>query len=613
MPEKPTMSANRLTRLFLAANVAALLAMACWYRCRELGHIPGLNGDEAWYGVQALALVDRGEIAWRTPTNNLLNWFYFGPLAALHLAFEPSFALLRVPAVASSLLALLVNFVLCRRLVGCKAGDVCSAPWVSTLLLAVLPVNIAYSRFGWDASQSLLFTLPVVYCSLLSLCEPPRRSRWLVLGAISLIAAMYVHPTNIFAAPILAVAAVWPLRGQLRHTMQSQAIRKRGLAVLAATVLLSSATGWMARHWILRAAERVVQPSQAAEFAWHYQRLLSGVTVYRYIAGSGGLHDGPSSRHALGGVGKGGNDALDWNLLDLATLLVACVAAAGLFAANRSTVGVQAIACSPSLPPEAGTPIDRSSIQARRASECIVWEICTRWRVELVDRSHRLSPVLHDRSSNRVCHSSLDRCLLAGWGLSLLGFFLVAGPGAIAPHYERYGIVLVAPAALLLARGLSWWITRLPLARFTSLALAWLVLLDFDAQYFRFIRCTGGRSHAAFRTADPEPKQAALGYVLARRNPNEETSLAMSQWWNRLPIQYLAMREKNVRIVDWTSFWPRADRGTVWFIEFAGSPECHELEGRLVAEGIRYDKTVLHDFAGRDLMAVIGPVHSPAP
>ena len=29
---------------------------------------------------------------------------------------------------------------------------------------------------------------------------------------------------------------------------------------------------------------------------------------------------------------------------------------------------------------------------------------------------------------------------------------------AIAPHFERYGICLVAPASLVLARGLSWWL-----------------------------------------------------------------------------------------------------------------------------------------------------------
>ena len=93
----------------------------------------------------------------RTPTGNWLNPFFFAPLVALHALAEPSFELLRITPFASGLLALVVNFFLCRR-----AFDLRTAT-ISTVVLAVLPINIAYSRFAWDASQSLLFTLPVVY------------------------------------------------------------------------------------------------------------------------------------------------------------------------------------------------------------------------------------------------------------------------------------------------------------------------------------------------------------------------------------------------------------------------------------------------------------------
>ncbi len=93
----------------------------------------------------------------RTPTGNWLNPFFFAPLVALHALVEPSFELLRITPFASGLLALVVNFFLCRR-----AFDLRTAT-ISTVALAVLPINIAYSRFAWDASQSLLFTLPVVY------------------------------------------------------------------------------------------------------------------------------------------------------------------------------------------------------------------------------------------------------------------------------------------------------------------------------------------------------------------------------------------------------------------------------------------------------------------
>ncbi len=80
---------------FARINVAALLFVAIWFRIDRLDHLPGANGDEAWYGVQAEAVLHGEPISWRTPTGNLLNPLFFGPLLALHAIFEPSFGLLR--------------------------------------------------------------------------------------------------------------------------------------------------------------------------------------------------------------------------------------------------------------------------------------------------------------------------------------------------------------------------------------------------------------------------------------------------------------------------------------------------------------------------------------
>ena len=46
------------------------------------------------------------------------------------------------------------------------------------------------------------------------------------------------------------------------------------------------------------------------------------------------------------------------------------------------------------------------------------------------------------------------------WAVALMvgTFYLVAGPAAIAPHFERYGMCLVAPGGVLLALGWSYWL-----------------------------------------------------------------------------------------------------------------------------------------------------------
>ena len=63
------------------------------------------------------------------------------------------------------------------------------------MLLAVLPVNIAYSRFGWDTSQTLLATLPAVYLPLLAAKEERSivSDGWSGRGLVFL-ASLVVHP-----------------------------------------------------------------------------------------------------------------------------------------------------------------------------------------------------------------------------------------------------------------------------------------------------------------------------------------------------------------------------------------------------------------------------------
>ena len=200
--------------------------------CRS-GRIPGVNGDEAWYGVQAERIIDRGCVAARTPTGNPLNPFMIVPQVLLHEFSPPSFALLRTPALVSGLLALLLNLAMCARAFGWRMA------WLTTLIHAVLPINIAYSRFAWDASQSLLFTLPVIYAGVLAIQQPTKRRHWTGMGVLFLSASILVHPTNTFAGPFFAVlcAAAW--RERLR-AMWASPVTRRVVMPLLGVVLLAA-------------------------------------------------------------------------------------------------------------------------------------------------------------------------------------------------------------------------------------------------------------------------------------------------------------------------------------------------------------------------------------
>ena len=206
-------------RTLVAANFLALIGVALAARGWQLSNIPGLNGDEAWLGVQAAHLAGGESIAWRTPTGNPVNPFLLLPVAALHWVFGPSVVVLRVMALISGVAALGANFWLCRRVFDRRSA------LISTAVLAVLPIAIAYSRFAWDASQTLLATVLVLYFGLSAVerkvaaaSEPGKNKHPLPANQIppdwlpALVAfgvAIWIHPTNVFALWLLIVPAVY--------------------------------------------------------------------------------------------------------------------------------------------------------------------------------------------------------------------------------------------------------------------------------------------------------------------------------------------------------------------------------------------------------------------
>ncbi len=226
--------------VFLWANGLALLAIGVFFRCWHLGNIPGVHGAEAWYGVQALRVASGQPIVWLTPTGNPLNLFYFLPLVALHYVLPPSVTLLRIVPLVSGVAAVAVNYLLCRR-----AFDVRTAR-VSTLILALLPLNIAYSRFGWDASQSLLATLLVIYLPLMRLCASHGRAALSAGAAFAAAAAILVHPTNLFALVLLFVPAVYVRREALDRMLRRTRLPAKSwaLAALVAMVGLCAFAAW---------------------------------------------------------------------------------------------------------------------------------------------------------------------------------------------------------------------------------------------------------------------------------------------------------------------------------------------------------------------------------
>jgi hypothetical protein len=220
----------------------------------------------------------------------------------------------------------------------------------------------------------------------------------------------------------------------------------------------------------------------------------------------------------------------------------------------------------------------------------------------------------------RVLQSDLavrERCLAWAWAGMLASFYLIAGPAAIAPHAERYGVCLIAPGALLVARGLSYWLAaRDPAARPTVArlgtiglsAVAWLALGMFGWRYFGSIQHTGGESHRAFRTAAVEPKQAAWRQIV-RESGNGPIWIVADEWWLYWPLAYLAAAHPEVRVVQRSDFagpeLTKTPTAAVWYVEFCNRRGATPREEQLIARHVKTRRSVISDYSGRPLLALI--------
>ncbi len=520
---------RRSVRFVWQMQLIAMLLAALWLRVDEFDRLPGLNGDEAWYGVQALSLLAGEPFESRTPTGNVLNPFYFVPLVAVHAMYSASIAALRSVALVSGLLAIAVNWLLCRRVFG---EGVASA---TSLALAVLPINVAYSRFGWDTSQTLLFSVPVVYGALLAVKEASRAGRWMAVSWVCLVAAIVVHPTNVFLLPMPLVASTIAVAQPLSRLWRW--LRQYPLATVGACGLLlcvAIVAVWMARGWLDSAPGRVFNIGEIARFASAYVRLLSGVTAYQYIPGSL-LPDGQAYD----------TSSLIVLLFDGLVAVLVAVASWGWCYALRQ--GAQA----------------------------------------------------------------MDMTLLAGWALIAVGFYLVAGPGAIAPHFERYGLCLIVPAVVVVSRGIAIRLTHTAStarALWTLTALGWLSLVGFQVFYLSVFEASGGRSHRAFRVAEGDPKQMALRQIASIAEESEVT-IVTTEWWTYWPLRYLACGE-TIRVVlanePDASLTDATGGGStsIWYVEFVDAPNYPAAREQLLSAEGDWRETLIRDARGRPILAL---------
>ena len=432
---------RRFVRLLLMVLVAAGIAM----RLLWLSRLTGIDGDEAWEGVLGQHWAAGDFVLWRTPTGN-----YAGPiqpaLVALGQFVAPSrFVMLRVPSVLTSLAAMALSWR-----IGLKHFDAPTAR-LALLLLALLPANIAYARFGWDPSHGAMLALAAIATAL---------ERRLVLTALLYALALWNHPTNVFLAPLLLVVFA-RAEQEAGHKLWSPRVLTL-LVVAAAATAVMMATAAQSGEFASPMAMlgRLVSPVDWLAFVLLLARLIEGRPWFMHLAGSDFGVWGPFA-----------------DLVGVALLVGALWFAIGSLRGGR-------------------------------------------W-------SYRGVP--------------------AGWLAMLVAYALIGGGAPLNPPTERYGFVLVAPTALVIAMALRGWLGRyaggVREAALEAVMGAALIAISL-ACYLVPLATRDRTAYAgwlgvdALRTGPVEPKEATARWLLGQARGAAPLRVIAEDWWLYWPLAY---------------------------------------------------------------------------
>jgi hypothetical protein len=267
--EAPRMQAAAWARgrvLLILVGLLGAAAVVC--RVWALDRLPGLNADEAWLNVRAIDFLAGKSIDLYTPSGNPLNPFLALPVLLLEaLRSNASILNLRIATAIAGISLMVLSYPLTRKVIGAQCA------LVFTLLVWVMPAHIAYGRMGWDASETPLVAL-LCLASLLH-----RRTHWMVLSTV---AAVWVHPTNVFLVPILAGGmagqVIWERR---RLTPGEWAWVGCGLLAVAAFFVWRVFGSASFPHGSPEFFSRDFLTGLVVETG----RFLSGVTTLQYIVG----------------------------------------------------------------------------------------------------------------------------------------------------------------------------------------------------------------------------------------------------------------------------------------------------------------------------------------
>jgi len=215
---------------------------ALFLRVWKLDQYPaGLNADEAAIGYNAYSLLQTGkdEFGHPWPINfQSFNDYKPGLYFYLVLPFVKVLGLnvwaVRLPSAILGAFSVLVLYFLVSELFSKKAA------FLASLVLAISPWHLHFSRGGWESNAATFFIILGVYLFF----KAPKKPRYFMFSALFLLAAMFTYHSARLVVPLLVVGLVFFNRKEVFLKKNFKGIVSgAGIGAILLFFLLLSMTG----------------------------------------------------------------------------------------------------------------------------------------------------------------------------------------------------------------------------------------------------------------------------------------------------------------------------------------------------------------------------------
>src|SRR3990167_9502182 len=193
--------------MFKRIVLLLIILLAGILRFWRLGEYPALNADEAAIGYNAYSLIQTGEDEHGNPWPvhfQSFNDYKPGLYFYLVLPFVKFLGLnewaVRIPGAALGVLTVLVVYLLVLELFKDRKLDIDhrSLAIIASLMLAISPWHIHFSRGGWEVNAATFFITTGIWLFFKSIKNP----KFLVMSLLSFVSSLYTYHAARVVVPL---------------------------------------------------------------------------------------------------------------------------------------------------------------------------------------------------------------------------------------------------------------------------------------------------------------------------------------------------------------------------------------------------------------------------